>query len=265
MQIEIQPDAPKFKCSQCGKCCSIIRGNMSSSDLKFLEEHAYGVLPVVQLNPTGKTSFPLYDWEAKRFMQWQKEANIDAKIMPSKAILDLNSNKAIIVSYHMDYDSCPFLKNNKCSIYYTKRAYVCRMFPFNGSHFLNMEEAKIKKEGIFGECGGMKGIMPLIPDEADKMTGFFTDAFPDGPFINAVQNDIVIEWINKTIIDLIKSKKIRAAVNYPYEFLIKRMNSSEKVDFTDFLLEIEYLDEPKLKEIIQRFDGNEDALEKIKT
>lgn len=265
MQIQIQPDDPKFQCSQCGKCCSRIRGNMSSSDMEFLEEHAFGSLPVMQLNPAGKTSFPLYDWEAKRFREWQNEAKIDAKIMPSKAILDLNSNKAIIVSYHMDYDSCPFLKEGKCSIYYTKRAYVCRMFPFNRGTFLDIGETKnfIKKEDLFGECGGMKNIMPLIPDETNEMIKFLVNAFPDGSFANAVQNDIIIGWINRMIIELIKNKKIRHAINYPSGFLLRRIGNSEKIDFTDFLVEAGFIGRNKLEELINRFDNNLDAKAKL--
>lgn len=265
MNLIIEPDSGKFRCSQCGKCCSRIRGNMSSSDLEFLEERAFGSLPVVQLNPIRKTSFPLYDWEAKRFREWQKDAKIDAKITPSKAILDLNSNRAIIVSYHMDYDSCPFLKEGKCSIYYTKRAYVCRMFPFNKGPFLDIGENRdnIKKESLFGECGGMKNILPLIPDGNDEMIKFLIEAFPDGSFVNAVQNDIVIEWMNRTIVEMIKNRKIRPAINYPYDFLIKRIGNSEKIDFTDFLIEIGYLDRNKLEELIKRFDNNSDANDKL--
>ena len=266
MQITVETENTKFQCSQCGKCCSRIRGNISSSDLEFLEEHAYGNLPIVQLNPIRKTSFPLWDWEAKRFMQWQKEAGIDARIMPSKAILDLNSNKAIIVSYHMDYDSCPFLKDNKCSIYYTKRAYVCRMFPFNRGPFLNIGENKnnIKKENLFGECGGMKNVMPNIPDDFKEMIKFLSKTFPDGSFVNAVQNDTIIEWMNKIIIQLIRSEKIRPAINYPYRFLTKRIDNSEKIDFTVFLMDIGFIGKDEMENIIKRFDENSDAMENIK-
>ena len=202
---------------------------------------------------------------AKRFRKWQNEAKIDAKIIPSKAILDLNSNKAVIVSYHMDYDSCPFLKEGKCSIYYTKRAYVCRMFPFNRGPFLDIGEPKnlIGKEGLFGECGGMKNVMPLIPDEHNEMIRFLAEAFPDGSFVNAVQNDIIIEWINRTIVDLIKNKKIRLAVNYPYNFLVKMIGNSEKIDFTDFLADIGFIGRKELEELINRFDNNLDAREKL--
>ena len=89
---------------------------MPKEDGEFIKEMAYGKLPLVQLIPVENMSFPLWDWEAKRFKKYQDEVNIDAKIFPSRGILDLNSNKAIIVTYFMDSDACPFLEEKKCLI-----------------------------------------------------------------------------------------------------------------------------------------------------
>ena len=68
---------------------------------------------------SGKDAFALfstYGFPLEMTVELAKERNInvDAKIQPSRAILDLNENKAIIITYFMDYDSCPFLKNKKC-------------------------------------------------------------------------------------------------------------------------------------------------------
>ena len=221
-------------------------------------------MPVVQLVPVEQMTFPLWDWEAKRFMEWQCEADVDAKIKPLRAIMDLKSNKTIILTYFMDSktDACPFLKNNKCSIYHTKRAYVCRLFPFNRGPFLNQEGMSLK-EGMFGECGAMEHILPQAPDDFNNMIKFLNEAFPDGSFLNAVQNDFVIEWANKTIIDLMRKNIIKPAMNYPYEFLLKRILNSEKIDFTDFLVKSSYLAQKEMEGLINRFDNNIDAEEKI--
>ena len=282
MLIKINSEAPKFKCNACGSCCSHIRGIVPKEDMEFLKEHVFGEMPVVQLVPVEQMTFPLWDWEAKRFMEWQHEADVDANIKPLRAIFDLNSNRAIILTYFMDSekDSCPFLKqsetqvvsgarknkaflgNNKCSIYHTKRAYVCRLFPFNRGPFAGKEEMKLK-DGIFGECGAMEHILPQVPDDFKKMIKFLNDAFPDGSFINAVQNDIVIGWANRTIVDLIRKNIIKPAVNYPYAFLLKRIENAEKIDFTDFLAESGYLTEREKDELIKGFDSNIGAEEKI--
>ena len=264
MFIPIQQEIPKFKCNACGSCCSHIRGIVPKEDREFLKNHAFGKMPVVQLVPVGQMTFPLWDWEAKRFSEWQHEADVDAKIKPLRAIMDLNSKKAIILTYFMDgeSDACPFLKDNKCSIYHTKRAYVCRLFPFNRGPFISQEGMQLK-DGMFGECGAMDHILPQVPDEFEKMIKFLYGAFPDGSFLNAVQNDIVIEWANKAIIDLIREKTIKPAMNYPYEFLLKRIKNAEKIGFTDFLVEIGYMTKAEKEDLIKKFDDNTGAKEKI--
>jgi len=264
MFIKINPETPKFQCNACGSCCSHIRGIIPKEDREFIREHAFGKLPVIQLVPVEQMTFPLWDWEAKRFSEWQNEVNVDARIKPLRAIMDLNSNKAIILTYFMDglTDACPFLKENKCSIYHTKRAYVCRLFPFNRSPFLNQQGMSLK-EGLFGECGAMEKILPQLPDNFNEMIKFLSEAFPDGSFINAVQNDIIIEWANRTIIGLIKKKAIKPAMNYPYDFLLKRIENAEKIDFTDFLVQSGHLTGLEKESLIKRFDSNTDAEEKI--
>ncbi|MBS3114835.1 YkgJ family cysteine cluster protein [Candidatus Woesearchaeota archaeon] len=204
MFIPIQPEAPKFKCNACGSCCSHIRGIIPEEDREFIKQYAFGKMPVVQLVTAEKMTFPLWDWEAKRFMDWQHEVNVDAGINPLRAIMDLSSNKAIILTYFMDSitGACQFLRDSKCSIYHTKRAYVCMLFPFNRVPFINQGGMELKGD-MFGECGSMEHILPQIPDDFGAMIKFLNDAFPDGSFLNAVQNDIIVEWANKTIIDLI--------------------------------------------------------------
>lgn len=256
----IQPEKT-FQCNQCGSCCSHIRGMMPREDKEFMENMAYGKLPLVQLVPIEKMSFPLWSWEAKRFKEWQNEVKIDGKIKPSRGILDLNSNKAIVVTYFMDSDACPFLNDKKCSIYYTKRAYVCRLFPFNRGPFLDIGD-KPKKENMFGTCEAMDILMPSIPGNYKDMVKFLSKAFPDGSFENAIQFDHITEWVNRTIVDLMRKKMIRPAINYPYELFLKRFDNSEKIDFTDFLVESGYIDNKE--ELIKRFDENRDAKEKIK-
>ena len=265
MFIDIKQEIQKFKCNACGACCSHIRGLSPQEDKEFLKEYAFGKMPVVQVVPIERLTFPLWDWEAKRFMEWQKEASVDARIKPSRVIFDLNSNKTIILTYFMDSetDACPFLKENKCSVYHTKRAYICRLFPFNRGPFLGQDK-KFLKESLFGTCGAMEKILPQVPEDFDKMIKFLNEAFPDGSFLNAVQNDIVTEWANKIIVDLIRKKMIRPAVGYPYDLLLKRINNAEKIDFTDFLVEINYIDVEEKKSLINRFDSNTDAEEKIK-
>lgn len=254
--------APKFICQQCGSCCSHIRGKIDEGLRAFMQEYAYGKMPLVQLIPVEKMSFPLWDWEARRFMQWQKDVKIDAKIAPSRAIYDLDSNKAIVVTYYMDSDDCPFLRDKKCMIYNKKRAYICRLFPFNKGPFLKTDEAA--KENMFGSCPAIKEIKENLPDGKKEMVSYLSEAFPDSSFLNVVQHDIVTGWINKITIDLTKNKIIRPAVRYPYDKLLKRIANSEKINLTEFLVEKEIYSREEMDKLINRFDDNTDAKEKLK-
>ena len=58
-----------------------------------------------------------------------------------------------------------------------------------------------------------------------------------------------------------KQKKLRPAMNYPYEFFLKRFENAEKIDFSDFLEQSGYI--KSKEELIKGFDGNMDAKGKI--
>lgn len=252
----------KFKCLQCGKCCSHIRGRISNDEAEFLREYAYGKLPLIQLFPIEKMSFPLFDFEAKRFREWQKEKNIDAKITPSRVIFDLNTNKSIVFTYYMDYDSCPFLKGNKCAIYDKKRSFICRIFPFNKGPFLDTGE-EFKKEDMFGSCPGVEKILAeLDGTNRKKLVKQLYEAFGDD-FLTIIEYDYFTEWINKMVVSLTKEKKVRPALNYPYKYLKKRIENSEKIDLMDFLVKENIKTREEVESLIKRFDNNTDAKEKL--
>lgn len=254
---------PQFHCIQCGQCCSHIRGMISEDEKKFLKKYAYGKLPLIQIFPIERMSFPLFDFEAKRFKEWQREVEIDAKIMPSRVILDLNTNKSVIVTYYMDYDSCPFLKNNKCLIYNKKRAFICRLFPFNKGPFLKTGE-ELEKEEMFGSCPAIKDILPELDDKnRERLVKQLYEAFGED-FLNIIEYDCLTEWINRLIVDLMKQEKIKPAMKYPYKYLLRRIINSEKIDLVDFLIEEKIKTREEVENLINRFDNNIDAKEKLK-
>ena len=256
----------QFKCTCPGQCCTRIRGMISEEESNFMREYAYGRLPLVQLIPVEKTSFPLWDWEAARFNRWQNEVNVNARIIPSRGIYDTKSNSTIIVTFCMDFDSCPFLfDGGKCKIYYTKRAYVCRMYPFQRSPFLNVEQPAIPKN-ILGACPVTDEIIQNIPEEFNEMIKYFHIYFTsDGAFHNAVQHDIIIEWVNQVVMDLMKKKVIFPQMNYPYDYLMKRVSQSRKISLTDFLVDINAFSRGEMDKIIKGFDENTGAKDKIES
>jgi Fe-S-cluster containining protein len=260
MRIPLESSTPSFGCNACGSCCSHIRGFIPESDKRFIEEYAFGKLPVVQLVPVSQMTFPLWDWEASRFKEWGQEVDIEPHVKPLRAIYDMNSGKAIVLTYFMDSktDACPMLIDKKCSIYHTKRAYVCRLFPFNKSPF--SFAGKIEKEQLFGECGAMERLVSMVPQEMNEAIPILQEMFPQGEFLNAVQNDIVVEWANRTIVDLMQKKLIRPIFNVPYAGIKAKIDSAPQVDFSDFLVECGYLSMQEKDALISSFDENTQAI-----
>lgn len=221
----------QFKCINCGQCCSHIRGRISDEEKSFLEEYAYGKMPLVQLQPVEKISFPIFDFEVKPLINKAKELGIDPKIKPSRMVFDLNTNSAAIVTYYIDSDVCTFLKNNRCQAY-KERPLICRFFPFNKGPYLKTGE-EATKDTMFGTCPALKEVYDPIPDKGEEMVNKLKETFPE-EFPEIVKHDEIMENINKTIVNLVKTKKIRPAMNYPYEFLLKRFKNSKKVDFNSW-------------------------------
>jgi len=251
----------KFICRKCGQCCSHIQGFISQKDNEFLEEYAFGKLPLISLTPVKKTSFPLWDFEAKRFLKKAKDKRIDSKIKPSKIIFDLNENKTIIVAYSIDSDSCTFLKEGRCMIY-EDRAFICRKFPFQHTPFLDTGEEK-RKEDMFGSCPSITELLKdLNVEDKNESSKYLSAAFGAG-FEAAVEHDIITEWVNKKIIELMKGKILRPALNYPYSFLLRRIETSLKIDFTDLLVEKSIYTRSNMDEIIRGFESCEEAKTQI--
>lgn len=69
MNLNVVQPGKTFNCNQCGSYCTHIRGMMLQEDKEFMQEMAYGKIPLVQLIPMEKMPFPLFDWEAKRFKE----------------------------------------------------------------------------------------------------------------------------------------------------------------------------------------------------
>ena len=72
-------------------------------------------------------------------------------------------------------------------------------------------------------------------------------------YLAAAQKDLYMNWINETILKLMREKKLRPAMNYPYHFLMKRYENAEKVMFMDFLVQEGFMTademDKKIKEI----------------
>ncbi len=220
--------AEKFNCRGCGECCANIGGFLSDDERSFMEEYGHGKLPLVQVTPTDQMTFPLWDFEAERFLLYGDEKGIDPKIGPSRGFYDLDTNRFVVVTYHINSKRCPFLgTNGGCRIYEKERALICYLYPFNKSPFYPDSKAS------FGSCpnakdfGGRHNINYL-----KELHGYYGDIL-----LASIEHDYIMEWSNRMIVKMMKEKKIRPALNYPYKNLLRRIENSDKIDFTSFLIE----------------------------
>ena len=178
-------------------------------------------MPIIQLVPVEQMSLSVWDWEAKRLNKKAKELGIKADIKPFRALFDLNTNKTIIMSYYLDHDSCPFLDEKNLCKAYEERPLVCKQFP--------IQTVSLEEKPSVMKCPAVEDAKTKTKEE---MNPYFAEIYK-----YAQKNDDLIRWQNQKIIELLKNKKIRPIKDYPYNFLLKRMNNSEKIDFTEYIFE----------------------------
>jgi len=215
----------QFHCHNCGRCCSHIRGQMSKEEYELIRQVGYGGLPLIQLVSPDKLSFPLWPDEARKLRSKGQELGLsELRVIPLRAVFDLNTNTALIVTYLFDHDNCPFLQKNASGsscLAYDCRPLICCQFPFQ------------TPDQIVDFCPGVKDLSASRLDinslNSEEKKHLFGDSFSA-----ALEMHERMTKSNMKILDLIKQKKIRPAVNYPYEFLLRRISNSKKLDFDEF-------------------------------
>ncbi len=195
----------KFICHGCAKCCK-----------KF-----------------GPKGLPLFEFEKKKAEEIALQRGIILDIRPTEVFLDKLSGNRFAVLYGLFQEPCPFLKDNKCTIY-DERFMICRQFPvFSTASF---KFAKITGAPDFMECGSF--------DTKKQFSQFLGNEFKSIPEIeeylkNTYENCFEIakksneetEKIMNTLISLEKEGKIELqSIDY------KTLKNSEAIlGFSEFL------------------------------
>ena len=127
-------------CTRCGGCCSHLRNKKIFSKLEdsLIRKAIFDRKGILYRYSQRKYGLGITKAETETM---QKEAllrGIKIKIKPKKIFIDENNN-SFDYDFFLDHDSCPFYKDNSCSIY-EKRPARCRMFP----KIENIDEADLK-------------------------------------------------------------------------------------------------------------------------
>ena len=114
---------PPFKCTSCGVCC---KGNDKGA--RKVSKDEYGIF--YSLDPLARV-LALWPWEAERLKKRASVMSLKADIKPLAFIVDKKADQAVILMYFLDQGACPFLLNNKCSVW-RDRPFTCKEFPLYG-------------------------------------------------------------------------------------------------------------------------------------
>ena len=120
----------KDNCLKCGDCCRRYPLNISPCDEILLKKQVYHKKGILYIYPFERFGLPLKPCEVKEFTKLATKRNLKFSFKPLKVIIKGGIPK--IIDYFLDMDVCPFLVNNKCTIYKTRffvcRAYFCLFF-----------------------------------------------------------------------------------------------------------------------------------------
>jgi len=83
---------------------------------------------ITDFGKENNSFLPLFEWETEDYKELAKQKGIALNIEPIHFFLDKKSGFVFCLEYGMFNQPCPFLENNKCSVY-NNRALVCRQFP----------------------------------------------------------------------------------------------------------------------------------------
>ncbi|MBI4018041.1 MAG: YkgJ family cysteine cluster protein [Candidatus Aenigmarchaeota archaeon] len=214
----------KFECCRCGACCTNIR---------TLHQDAKEQRIIFRIPDNEGTGLPLWPWEAERLRKIAEERGIDASIEPLQFFYDKKGKQGVIVSYHLNSNSCPFYKPGECTVY-GQRPHVCRMFPLISSGIF---EFRFGRQPRFARtvCNSDSGAGCYEAGNAKDFAGRMRQYYDDS-FIVAVQNDIINYFIASKIKELTQEGVIDPVIA-PRELALGRFEKSGKISFMQLLEE----------------------------
>ncbi|MFA5857295.1 MAG: YkgJ family cysteine cluster protein [Candidatus Pacearchaeota archaeon] len=237
----------KFECKCCGTCCRIF---------KDVEK--------------GLTGLPLFEWEKEELENIAKEKGIKLNIQPTDLVFDKRSGFYICGNFSLKHEPCPFLVNNKCSIY-EHRPLVCKAYPlvdnplynkdhrFDLSSFMKCQNFDFKS--LLKEHFSLEEGKPYHISQG-KLIKEYSQVFGEDILINATIHSLLKDFMDKEICDLIKNNDVKLRK-------VSKLDYSKYTPspFFEFLTKIGKCDENEKKVIIHKLTDYQmvkDAIEQHK-
>ena len=110
----------------CGDCCRRFPSNINAEEEAFLRHEIYKKKGIIYLYPFRIFGIPFKPYELPRFKKMAEERGLTFDFKPLKVVIQ--NKTPVIIDYFLDMDACPFLKDNKCTVY-EQRFEICKAFP----------------------------------------------------------------------------------------------------------------------------------------
>lgn len=209
----------KFKCKKCGFCCS-----------NFGKDKA----------------LPFFEWEISKIKKEAEKRSIKLRIKPLNLMFDKKLGIYFFPQYGMLNEPCPFLKNNKCSIYH-KRPLVCKMFPVVKNPLVIKQKADID---CFNFCPNYD-IKLFLKENSEKnfkeLNSIYNKIFGKANKFSFKASS-ASNQIDKIILNLIKQKKIE--LRKPSEI---EEEIFKAVPVLEFLIKAGHITKKQKSELIKKF------------
>lgn len=245
----------KFECVGFGDCCRNFRS-------KTPEERAakFASADVLILVPeTEDIGLPIFDWEAEEIKKLSAETKKYASLRPLWIVIS-HKKESVVVSWHLDHDTCPFLNDNKCMVY-TNRPLVCRSFPVTDSGFIGAFRKENKINVKFSDKCRCWQNMTLNENMGDMklndMYRFFYNVFGDS-YASMLKHDICTVFVMQILQDMANKGKI--IPQHPNKQQAEKLLRKGHIGLVDFLKREGAITEEKLSEEFERIDNLVDNL-----
>ena len=215
----------KFKCNNCGYCCS-------------------------NFGPAG--TLPVFHWEMKKLKAIAMEKNISLTFIPENVYYDSISKEIFFINYGMKNMPCPFLEDNKCSIY-ENRPLICRSFPIGKNPLFDEKEISSVRSSWFIHCKNYssKEFIEEINNPSiniAKKIERYIEIFGEESWNSSFKIEKIKYFLQSEIKKLIKTKKISIK-----EFDWMDYKKHKPTNVFDFLVTYGNLNKNKKEEILEKF------------
>ena len=158
----------------------------------------------------------------------------------------------------MDHDVCPFLKDNKCSIY-ENRPLTCRAFPFINTGFFEAQRTGKANVNISDVCPNNKKPEFTMETTFKDMVNKFYEIYGD-LYIEAIKSDAGDLLVSKWIKLLLDKGCLRTDV-ISKENVIKKCQAT-RIGLIDYLINNNVLTRDRIDQGIKSIDRVEETVKK---